>query len=135
MAMLVLGRAPTGPEGSRECFRRSIGEWIPFAELVTTLCPDEASPCRHWGSNDGDGLDAAGAAALAAKLEELRDSGAIEAYWARVEAAMAVRRSPFKDLFDDVDTEAPLAEPYRDALNEVDEFIAFLKASGGFAIW
>ena len=65
MGMDIYGDAPTAPEG--EYFRRNVSGWIPFAELVTTLCPDEAAPCRHWGSNDGDGLDAAGAAALAAK--------------------------------------------------------------------
>jgi hypothetical protein len=128
MAMLVLGQAPTAPEGLPECFRCSLEEWIPLAELVTTLCPNEAAACQHWLHNDGDGLDAAGAAALAAKLEELRDSGAIEAYWARVEAA-AFDRHPFKDLFDDVGTVEARGD------DGVDDFIAFLKASGGFSIW
>jgi hypothetical protein len=73
MGFDVYGKAPTAREG--EYFRRNVWGWPPLAYLVTTLCPDEAAACQRWYSNDGDGLDAAGAAALAAKLEERRDGG------------------------------------------------------------
>jgi hypothetical protein len=87
MGFDVYGKAPTAREG--EYFRRNIWGWHPLAYLVETLCPDEAAACQHWYSNDGDGLDAAGAAALAAKLEERRDAGDVVAYCAQLDALAA----------------------------------------------
>ena len=176
MGMDVFGQAPTAPEG--EYFRRNVWGWHPLAGLVTTLCPDEASPCHGWHYNDGDGLDAAGAAALAAKLEERRASGEIAAYCTRHDAFLA--KKPLVECGFCGGTgrygDAPVTPPksgdgaamsvlaaldaedgYRSEGGscpvcdgagtvktpescrvrpiDVDAFIAFLRASGGFKIW
>jgi hypothetical protein len=174
MGMDIYGQAPTAPEG--EYFRRNVWGWAPLAALVTTLCPDEAAACQSWFLNDGDGLDAAGAAALAAKLQALQDSGDIANYCVKRDAQIAMPRlvcdycggtgndgdgpglldctihgsAEVLEFFGPPLPPRP-GEPCRrckgvgmvedDAKNyfvdpsDVDQFIAFLKASGGFAIW
>jgi hypothetical protein len=131
VAMDVYGRNPTAPEG--EYFRRNMWSWHPLASLITTLCPDEAAACDGWHFNEGDGLDAAGAAALAAKLEELQASGDIEAYCAyrdvRSELVMAGVFTALETAGFEIRHSEPRVEP-----SDVAEFIAFLKASGGFSI-
>jgi len=84
MGMDVYGKAPTAPEG--EYFRRNALNWGLLVDCVTTLCPEEAAACKGWNYNSGDGLNADGAAALAAKLEALRDSGDVAAYCAARDA-------------------------------------------------
>jgi hypothetical protein len=54
MGMDVSGRNPTSPEG--EYFRASIWRWPLLVKVITTLCPQETSPCKHWKTNEGDGL-------------------------------------------------------------------------------
>jgi hypothetical protein len=75
MGMDVYGHKPAAPEG--EYFRARIWEWPLLAELVTALCPDETSSCEYWYSNDGDGLNAAEAIALADALERKLRSGEV----------------------------------------------------------
>ena len=176
MGFDVFGKAPTAREG--EYFRRNIWGWPHLAYLVETLCPDEAAACQHWYSNDGDGLDAAGAAALAAKLEERRDGGDVAAHCAQLDALTAAvprdacpicggsgedsdpvedapELEPGEMLVIDltlparprrpngkpcvtchgVGTIEPLERWGRCTPNDVDQFIAFVKASGGFEIW
>jgi hypothetical protein len=76
--MDVFGKAPTAPEG--EYFRNNVWWWRPLAELCCFLAPDICSACEHWQSNDGDGLDAEGAAQLGAVLEARIKSGEVAAY-------------------------------------------------------
>jgi hypothetical protein len=147
---------------------------------VTTLCPDEASPCDGWHYNEGDGLDAIGAAALAAKLEKCRASGDVTAYCAQRDAYQAALPPRVECAFcggTGRDSDAPAGPPndlvevaimalatahagagcdsdgrpcrvcggagtvenwakaYSLDPSDVDAFIAFLRASGGFAIW
>jgi hypothetical protein len=132
--MDVYGRNPTALEG--EYFRHSVWGWHLPARLVTTLCPDEASPCGGWYCNDGDGLDAAQAAALAAKLEKLQASGDVEAYCAYLDVrcepgnVMTKLVASLKAAGLEVRHNEPRLEP-----RDMAEFVAFLKASGGFSIW
>jgi len=182
MGMDVHGRAPTGEAG--RYFGRNIGGWHPLANLVTALCPDEAAPCQDWHCNDGDGLDAAGAKALAAKLQALRDDGTVGTYLFERDAYLASmprvacwrcggtgahRDTPARDpdfgaaIMDQLLNNAEFVRDFGGELqpipegvcrtchgageidnpgrgdtvdvSDVDDFIAFLNASGGFSIW
>jgi hypothetical protein len=149
MGMDVLGKAPTAPEG--EYFRRNTLNWGPLVDCVTTLCPDETAPCKGWNYNSGDGLNADGAAALATKLEVLLGDGDVAAYCADYDAwadqgfqagkgfgpAECMNKAAM-DRIAAIHAAAKLGEVMparRFSPSDVDEFIAFLKASGGFEIW
>jgi hypothetical protein len=67
MGMDVHGRNPTGERG--DYFRNNAWAWPSLADYCITVAPDICAACTHWYSNDGDGLDAAGALALADALE------------------------------------------------------------------
>jgi hypothetical protein len=68
MGMDIYGRNPTGKRG--EYFCNNIWEWPSLADYCIAVAPDICAACRHWHSNDGDGLDATGALALADALEK-----------------------------------------------------------------
>lgn len=138
MGMDVYGRAPTAPEG--EYFRRNMLDWPALAECVTKLCPEETAPCEAWFWNEGDGLNAHQAAALAAKLEALRDRGEVAGYCAcrGVGPAEMKARAMAVGITSSLAQVGPEAKPPAQTglrLSDVDEFIAFVKASGGFSIW
>ena len=57
-----------GARNAGPVFPNSKWQWSPLAEYCTVIAPDICAPCRYWHSHDGDGLDAAGAAALAEVL-------------------------------------------------------------------
>lgn len=68
MGMDVIGRAPTGKAGEEFC--RNIFRWPPVAELCIDTAPEVCGKCENWFSNDGDGLDAEDATALAMALQK-----------------------------------------------------------------
>jgi hypothetical protein len=78
MGMDINGRKPTGERG--EYFRNNVWWWRPLADYCITVAPDICAACRYWHSNDGDGLDAAGAFALAEALQKEIDAGRTETY-------------------------------------------------------
>lgn len=78
MGMDVYGKLPTSDVG--KYFRRNAWGWRPLATLCCTLCPKETAACTYWQSNDGDGLDATGARALADALQDQINQGAVTAY-------------------------------------------------------
>lgn len=80
MGMDVYGKEPISKVG--EYFRRNAWGWRPLATLCCTLCPKETESCRYWQSNDGDGLDAIGARALADALQDKVNQGALARGWA-----------------------------------------------------
>ena len=73
MGMDVYGKAPEGQPG--HYFRRSVWGWRPLADFIDANAADEAKPCTHWHSNDGDGLNARQSVKLADRLDELVSSG------------------------------------------------------------
>jgi hypothetical protein len=136
MGMDVCGWKPTAPHG--EYFSASIWQWPLLVKLITTLCPEETSSCKHWDTNDGDGLTAPQALALAEALERKLQAG---------EVALAVCDASIIS-----DAEIPVGATIEawlqskgfgtsrlqeGAINEnfVAEFAAFVRASGGFSIW
>lgn len=78
MGMDIHGVKPTSEAG--KYFRRNIWGWRPLAQCVTILCPKETALCKHWQSNDGDGLDGPGARDLAVALQDRIDVGDIRTY-------------------------------------------------------
>lgn len=75
MGMDVFGRNPSGETG--EYFRNNVWYRRPLADLCQTLAPEICKACTYWQSNDGDGLDEAGASALAAVLDSKLADGTI----------------------------------------------------------
>jgi hypothetical protein len=148
MGMDVLGMAPSAPVG--EYFRRNTFNWAVLVDCLTTLCPLETSRCTHWDENVGDGLDAADTAALVEKLETLQENGDIDAYcrkrdaWADHRSAgpgFGPAESKAKGVKDRLQALADRAGVQGTVMpsrsfnpNEIREFLAFLRASGGFQI-
>jgi hypothetical protein len=87
MGMDVYGKNPIALAG--EYFRRNVWGWRPLADLCLDLAPEECAACTYWQSNDGDGLGADGARALAAKLEACLANGSIDRYVAERNARLA----------------------------------------------
>jgi hypothetical protein len=87
MGMDVYGRNPAAKQG--EYFRNSVWSWRPLADLCNALAPQVCADCKHWQSNDGDGLDDAGAQALAEVLERRLADGTIAKYIAERERYLA----------------------------------------------
>ena len=85
MGMDIHGKNPTGKCGAY--FRNNVWWWHPLADYCITVAPDTCAPCKYWHSNDGDGLDAAGAGALAEALQKEIDAGRTESYARRYEFA------------------------------------------------
>jgi hypothetical protein len=133
MGMDVYGRNPSAPEG--EYFRASICEWPVLAKIVTTLCPQETSGCKHWHANDGHGLNGAQALVLANAIERKLRSGEVAA--ALRDLAIANQPEPATlgaiGAFFGAQV-VPLCDEDVDE-NYVAQFAAFVHASGGFNIW
>jgi hypothetical protein len=67
MGMDVFGKQPRSEAGAH--FRRNNSGWRGLAEYCCDIAPEITRACKHWLSNDGDGLDDAGATALAKILK------------------------------------------------------------------
>ncbi len=156
MGMDVYGRNPSGKEG--EYFRNNVWWWRPLADICQSLAPKICANCKHWQSNDGDGLDAADAAALASVLETRIDDGTLDKLIAERDAYIealpdepcslcegAGRRSDELAIEHGWDkkpcnackgsgTQRPFETHYPQDVENVREFATFLKASGGFRI-
>lgn len=158
MGMDVIGKKPTAPEG--EYFRNNVWWWRPLADYVREVAPEITSECRYWDSNDGDGLDAAGSVALADRLQAEIDAGRTAKY-ARVYESNLERmpnepcrvcagtgtRKPVPEVgAGDLATgmrcngcEAtgyvrPWETHYPFSVENVTEFVTFLRSCGGFEI-
>jgi hypothetical protein len=139
--MDVYGRKPTAPEG--EYFRRNIWGWHPLAELCIDLAPDECRPCKYWHSNDGKGLNAAQSLRLAERLQKLVADGSVADYIVQRDARLAACPQEERGFHGSIS--AYIAQrllPAEDRrsqglldLQDVTEFISFLRASGGFRIF
>jgi len=183
MGMDVYGIKPTGQRG--EYFRNNAWWWGPLATYCNMIAPDICAPCKGWNYNDGDGLDAAGAVALAEGLQKEIDSGRTEAFARRYASdqemmpdepckicgGTGVRKPPpepkpdadpndlFPDLVEEFDPRKhsgagdlkeggikcngcqgsgyvrPSICHFPFSTENVADFMAFLRESGGFVIW
>jgi len=123
VGMDVVGKNKDHPVGGY--FRRNVWGWRRLADCVQLLAPVESAPCTHWQSNDGKGLNAAQSVALADKLDALIASGSVQKY-IEVDDATIKQAVAQGDKY---------ADWYSLELNDVREFSAFLRDSGGFKIW
>jgi hypothetical protein len=114
MGMDVIGHKPTAPEGAY--FGVTLFAWGRLAAFILNVAAEEAQPCKHWFSNDWDGLNAIETERLADRLDRELASGAID----RLLAAM--RSEPeYAEICSVVDTLLPA-------------FLHFLRYCGGFWI-
>ena len=159
MGMDVYGKAATTEEG--KYFRNNAWWWRPLASYCCEVAPEITAPCKYWQSNDGDGLDALGALALADVLEseikagrtllyEKRYMGELEAspnVPCRICAGTGIRPpvpecgagDPNKGGFKcngchGNGSVRPNSASYPFSVENVQEFITFLRGSGGFEI-
>ena len=123
MGMDVYGLRPTSERGRYFC--RNLSGWDDLARYSIEIAPDVCAACKGWHYNDGDGLDAAGAAALADALQREVDSGELQVRAIKALALSGGELLDENDVFYDED---------RTVENVVD-FIGFLRESGGFEIW
>ena len=66
MGFDIYGADPVTEEG--KYFRNNVWWWRPLANYCLEVAPDATAACTHWHSNDGAGLSAEGALALADAL-------------------------------------------------------------------
>lgn len=164
MGMDVYGKNATAEVG--EYFRNNVWWWRPLADFLTATYPDLTAGCTYWQSNDGDGLDAAGALALADALDRDLANGRVTAYADQYAAEIAALPDSACDLCDgtglrtdeigrthgmdkprDPDTgkggcngcqgtgrRENWGKSYPFEVENVREFAAFLRHSGGFEI-
>lgn len=139
-------------------FRNNVWWWRPLADLCQELAPEICAPCEHWHSNDGDGLDADGATALAELLEARLADGTVGRLLAERQQrldtmpdaacttcegkgqrsdALAIQHGWDKEPCNTCSGTGkvrPWETHYPQDEENVREFAAFLKASGGFRI-
>ena len=70
-------------------FRRNVWGWHPLAGYIRDNFPEIAADCQYWHSNDGDGLDADGALALADAIDAAVADGGAARYIAERDAGLA----------------------------------------------
>lgn len=159
MGMDVYGKQPTAKGG--EYFRNNVWWWRPLAEYACEVAPRETAGCTYWQSNDGEGLDAAGSAALADALQAEIDSGRCAAHALKRKSAIEMMADEPCWLCEGTGTRGaapalgagdpahggircngcdgrgfvrPDAASYPFSVENVQKFVAFLRASGGFEI-
>jgi hypothetical protein len=152
------GHRPSTEDGVY--FQNNVWWWRPLATYACGIAPGITAHCTHWFSNAGDGLDAENASALAERLEAEVNEGRCERYAriCRSQQEMAPNESCW--LCDGTGTRKPVPErgagdvitgikcnnchgegtsrPWRTlypfSVNNVKNFIKFLRACGGFTI-
>lgn len=106
MGMDVHGKNPRSKQV--EYFRNNVWWWHPLADFCVKVAPEVCSACECWHSNDGDGLDNDGAIALSLSLQAAVNTN-----------AALLHQRECRESF---------------SVENVIEFIAFLRDCGGFKI-
>jgi len=156
----IYGRNPIGQRG--RYFGNNVSCWSPLVEYCRTVAPEIMRGCRHWHTNDGDGLDAAAALALSEVLQKEINAKRTDAYARRYASKQEMMPNEPCDMCAGTGVQKPF--PHRGAGNlkeggikcgkcegtgyvrpwesdydfsteNVADFAAFLRESGGFVIW
>lgn len=153
MGMDVYGKAPINETG--EYYRQSVWGWRPLWNYCLMVAPI-AHKVQYGHSNDGDGLNAADSVILADLLEQELTSGrtadALMMYELELEAlpdefcnicAGTGKRLPPPvcgagdqpcNGCQATGRRRPFETYYHTSVEDIQEFVAFLRASGGFEI-
>lgn len=154
MGMDVMGKAASSKTG--EYFRNNVWWWRRLAIYCCEVAPAITSACKSWHYNDGDGLDAEGAIKLADALDAEIAAGRTVTYeriyngrlemtpdedcticggtGRRKEAPMVGAGDLPCNGCDSKGHRHPDSTFYPFSVDNVREFAAFLRASGGFRI-
>jgi hypothetical protein len=159
MGMDVYGKAPSSETG--KYFRNNVWWWRPLADYIIRTAPRIAAKCPYWHSNDGAGLSAKDSIALADILQAEIDSGRCDAFAKIRDAELAAIPNEVCRLCDGTGVRKPIPEVgagdlkrgglkcnacegtgsvrpsttyYPFDVDNVRQFIAFLRESGGFEI-
>jgi hypothetical protein len=92
MGMDVCGKAPRTELG--RYFSNNVTWWHPLADYCCLVVPEICASCKHWHSNNNDGLDDAKAAALGKILQARINDHSIDAY--AQACALALEKLPKK---------------------------------------
>jgi len=84
MGFDIIGCRPSSEVGKYFC--NNVWNWRPLAHYCYEIAPDITKHCREWHTNDGDGLDADQALALAARLDAEVRAGCTEQHARRHES-------------------------------------------------
>jgi hypothetical protein len=160
MGMDVFGKQPRSERGAK--FRNNVWWWHPLAKYACKVAPEITSACEYWQSNDGDGLDDGGAIALADALQAEIDSGRADAYAQRYTSEQEMRPNEPCNICEATGIRLPTPvagagdlahggikcngcngsgyvrpsdSEYPFSVENVVEFVAFLRDCGGFEIW
>ena len=111
----------------------------PLANYICGVAPAIATRCPSWRHNEGYGLGGEDARALANILQAEIASGRTEAYRTNNEREIAAPRpntpeSSLTAMLTSTGYEC-LPDKYHFSVENVQEFAAFLRDSGGFEIW
>ncbi len=79
MGMDVYGKQPTD-KAKGEYFRNNAWWWRPLADYCCRVAPAITAHCTYWQSNDADGLNAEESTALADALQAEIDAGRTATY-------------------------------------------------------
>jgi hypothetical protein len=119
--------------GNAGKFSRNNWGWYRIAKLCLRIAPEICASCKHWYSNDDDGLDDAGALALADALQAAVDSGSLGyEFWLDKQECLAEYKRLMASNLKFPNFEPPPADGYLKP--SVLEFIEFLRHCGGFQI-
>ena len=111
MTIELMGMKPTTKRGEK--FGRNIHGWGELARYSTIVAPDICAPIRYWLDDSiHEGLDAAGAVALADALQTEIDAGRTAAYAALVHPEDTPQTGP-DVLFEAARKPAPLRRERR----------------------
>ncbi|MDR3351484.1 MAG: hypothetical protein LBO00_00375 [Zoogloeaceae bacterium] len=155
MGMDVLGISPVSEQGRR--FHNTVWWWRPLWQYCEEIAPDLIPADNSGHSNNGWGLDASGALALANRLLEAVASGETQKYEERYRAHLeALPLEPCKicdgtghraeppntgpgplscNACGGIGKRKNFATDYPFVVDNVREFTAFLRDCGGFNIY
>lgn len=160
MGMDVVGNKADTEEG--KYFRSNVWWWHPLADYCCEVAPEITAGCKYWHSNDGDGLNAADSLALAEALQAEIDSGRTDAYAKRYASAQEMMPNEPCTICAGTGTRPPVpatgagdpkaggivcngcngtghVRPFKASypfdVDNVREFVAFLRGCGGFKIF
>jgi len=158
MGMDCIGKNQDSEVG--KYFRNSVWWWHPLADYCMSVAPGITRHCKHWHSNDGDGLDEMWSLALArvlrTEIAEGRTAKYQDEYTAELNAlpderckycdgtgtrgdaigvSMGMVEKKWCNGCDGKGSHRPFATSYPFSVENVQEFADFLEKCGGFEIW